>query len=87
LVELAAVLNVEIDTKAARQVEIEIKYEGYIEKAKKEAERLLKMDLTKLPENLDAWKTLHSLQLGDLIISSAEMERIRKALPAVAIVF
>jgi Leucine-rich repeat (LRR) protein len=43
--------------------------------------------ITKLPENLDAWKTLHSLQLGDLIISSAEMERIRKALPAVAIVF
>jgi len=40
-----------------------------------------------LPKNLDAWKTLKSLQLGDLSLSAAEMARIRKALPDVAIVF
>ena len=43
--------------------------------------------LTKLPENLSAWETLQSLQLGDLNISAEEMARIRKALPSVAIVF
>ena len=43
--------------------------------------------LTKLPENLEAWKSLQCLQLGDLNISAAEMARIRKALPGVAIVF
>lgn len=41
----------------------------------------------KLPENLDAWTGLQSLQLGELKISPAEMARIRKALPKVAIVF
>ena len=43
--------------------------------------------VTKLPDNLDAWKSLQSLQLGDLSISPEEMARIRKALPNVAIVF
>lgn len=43
--------------------------------------------VTKLPENLGAWKSLKSLQLGELNISAAEMARIRKALPDVAIVF
>ena len=43
--------------------------------------------VTRLPENLDAWKSLQSLQLGDLSISPEEMARIRKALPNVAIVF
>ena len=41
----------------------------------------------KLPDNLEAWKTLQCLQLGDLNISAAEMARIRAALPNVAIVF
>lgn len=43
--------------------------------------------ITRLPENLNAWKTLHTLQLGELAMSAAEMARIRKALPDVAIVF
>ena len=43
--------------------------------------------VSKLPENLEAWKSLQSLQLGDLNIPPAEMARIRKALPNVAIVF
>lgn len=40
-----------------------------------------------LPENLDAWKSLKQLQLGELDISREEMTRIRKALPDTAIVF
>ncbi len=43
--------------------------------------------VTKLPENLDAWKSLQSLQLGDLRISPQEMARIRKTLAKTAIVF
>ena len=43
--------------------------------------------VTKLPDNLEAWKTLQCLQLGDLNISAEEMARIRAALPNVAIVF
>ena len=43
--------------------------------------------VTKLPENLEAWTSLQCLQLGDLNIPAAEMARIRSALPNVAIVF
>ena len=43
--------------------------------------------ITGLPANLEAWEALQSLQLGDLNLSPAEMARIRKALPNVAIVF
>ena len=43
--------------------------------------------ITKLPENLEAWKSLQCLKLGDLSIPAAEMARIRSALPNVAIVF
>ncbi|MBR5290603.1 MAG: tRNA uridine-5-carboxymethylaminomethyl(34) synthesis enzyme MnmG [Erysipelotrichaceae bacterium] len=74
LIEVAAVLGVEIDAKAARQVEIEIKYEGYIEKAKKEAERLLKMDHTKLPENLDYDEVEH--------LSLEGRQKLKKIMPA-----
>ena len=43
--------------------------------------------VTKLPDDLEAWKSLQCLQLGDLNISAEEMARIRAALPNVAIVF
>ena len=43
--------------------------------------------LRKLPDNLGAWKTLQSLQLGGLSLSLEEMKRIRAALPDTAIVF
>ena len=46
-------MNVEYDKAIAEQVEIEVKYEGYIEKAKREAERMLKMDSVKLPSEID----------------------------------
>ena len=47
------IMNVEYELEIAKQTEIEIKYEGYIEKEKREAERMLKMDNIKLPENID----------------------------------
>ena len=45
--------DLDYDTEIINQVEIEIKYEGYIEKEKKEAERMLKMDNVRLPDNID----------------------------------
>lgn len=44
-------------------------------------------ELIRLPEDLSAWKSLKSLQLGELKLASAEMARIRAALPHTAIVF
>ena len=55
-VELCKILDlmqVEYNPEIAKQVEIEIKYEGYITKAKREAERMLKMDSIKLPTDID----------------------------------
>lgn len=42
-----------IDASVARQIEIEVKYAGYIEKAKRDARHLQAMDQKKLPEALD----------------------------------
>ena len=53
LVKVLNLMNVECDDEIAKQTEIEIKYEGYIEKAKREADRMLKMDNIKLPTNID----------------------------------
>lgn len=49
---LSNYLELEMSKEIARQVEIEIKYEGYINKAKKEASRLTQMDKVILPEDL-----------------------------------
>jgi len=46
-------MNVEFTKEIADQVEIEVKYEGYIEKEKREAARMLKMDAIKLPVDID----------------------------------
>lgn len=40
--------NLEIEKEVARQIEIEVKYEGYIKKAKKEADRLKAMENLRL---------------------------------------
>lgn len=44
------------------QVEIDIKYEGYINKAMKQAEKLLKMEDYKIPKNLD-YNSINNLAL------------------------
>lgn len=42
------------------QVEIQIKYGGYIEKANREAEKMLKLEAKKIPENID-YDKIHNL--------------------------
>lgn len=56
LVELQKYLDLDETDEVIQAVEIEVKYEGYIEKAKKEAEKLLGMDRVKLPEDIDYLK-------------------------------
>lgn len=51
--EILPYLDKDIDPVVAKQVEIEIKYEGYINKAKRDASHLRAMDERKLPEDLD----------------------------------
>lgn len=48
--------NDEFDDDVINEVQIEIKYEGYIVKAKKEADKMLKMDNLKLPQDIDYTK-------------------------------
>lgn len=58
--------------------------------AKKEGLENLSFNHTlikKLPKDLSAWRSLKSLQLGELGFDIKEMKRIRDALPSVAIVF
>ncbi|MFV0478971.1 MAG: tRNA uridine-5-carboxymethylaminomethyl(34) synthesis enzyme MnmG [Anaerorhabdus sp.] len=55
-------LNNSIEESIGKQIEIEVKYEGYIVKAKKEAERLVKMDHVLLPEEWE-YDTLENLSL------------------------
>lgn len=45
--------DVELDEEVTEQVEIQIKYEGYIEKSLQQVERLRKMESKKIPENID----------------------------------
>lgn len=42
-----------LNAEAAEQVEIHIKYEGYIDKSLQQVERLLKMENKKIPEDID----------------------------------
>ena len=51
--KLLDLIDYEYIDEIANQTEIEIKYEGYIEKARKEAQRMTKMDNIKLPDDLD----------------------------------
>lgn len=45
--------EVELNEEIAEQVEIQIKYEGYIEKSLQQVERMKKMDTKKIPEDID----------------------------------
>ncbi|SHG72534.1 tRNA uridine-5-carboxymethylaminomethyl(34) synthesis enzyme MnmG [Ornithinibacillus halophilus] len=45
--------NDELPLDVKEQVEIQIKYEGYIKKANEQVERMLKMEDKKIPENID----------------------------------
>ena len=53
LCKIFDLINYDYDSNIAKQVEIEVKYEGYIDKAKREAQRMLKMDNIKLDHDID----------------------------------
>lgn len=55
-------VDLSIDAKAARQIEIEIKYEGYIAKARRDARHLRAMDQMRIPKGMD-YATIEHLSL------------------------
>ncbi len=55
------------------QVEIDIKYSGYIEKEKKEIERMKQLEEVKIPENIDYDKVIN--------LASEAKDKLKKVLP------
>ncbi len=53
LAKLGIWRNVSVDEKLQSQIEIELKYEGYISRQKREAQQLAKMDKVVIPETFD----------------------------------
>ncbi|QIK69056.1 tRNA uridine-5-carboxymethylaminomethyl(34) synthesis enzyme MnmG [Erysipelothrix sp. HDW6C] len=53
LLEVLELLDMDVSADLAFQIQVEIKYEGYIKKALKDAEKLRSMENIKLPETLD----------------------------------
>ncbi|MGM9922576.1 MAG: tRNA uridine-5-carboxymethylaminomethyl(34) synthesis enzyme MnmG [Bhargavaea sp.] len=53
LIEAAAPSDVELPEEVKEQVEIQVKYEGYINKSMQQVERLKKMEDKKIPEAID----------------------------------
>lgn len=45
--------EVELDNKVIEQVEIQLKYEGYIKKALEKVDKLKRMEAKRIPENID----------------------------------
>lgn len=54
--------EVELSEEIVEQVEIQIKYEGYIEKSLQQVERMKKMENKKIPANID-YDDIHSLAI------------------------
>ena len=46
-------LGEDLDTEVARQIEIQLKYEGYIDRQKREANQFVKMEKVLIPEDLE----------------------------------
>ena len=57
---LTKFLDKEYDLEVLEQVEINIKYEGYIKKAEEEAKKLIDLDSKKIPEDID-YDKIHNL--------------------------
>ncbi len=51
--QIEKIIEEKIDKKAGEQIEIEIKYKGYIEKTKKEVEKMLKLEDKKIPIDIN----------------------------------
>ena len=50
----------DIPLEVKEQVEIQVKYEGYIKKANDQVKRMLKMEEKRIPDNID-YDAIHSL--------------------------
>ena len=61
------------ETEIKKQVEIFLKYEGYIKKAKKEAEKLLKLEKKKIPKDIDYDKIKN--------IASEARQKLKEVMP------
>ena len=59
LIEISKILNIEESFEVLQQVEIQIKYEGYIKKQLKDAQEQAKLENFYLPDNLDYNKIDH----------------------------
>ena len=77
LEKLGFVFDFEEEVK--EQVEINIKYEGYIKKANKEAEKLLDLDKTKIPEGIEYEKILNLASEGRQKLIKARPETVGQA--------
>lgn len=62
IVEMVSPSSVELDDEMKEQVEIQIKYSGYIEKQLQHVERLQKMEQKKLPEDID-YSDIHGVAM------------------------
>ena len=60
LKQIGEIIFLNYDSEILEQVELNIKYEGYIEKANKEAEKMKSLESKKIPENIDYYK-IHNL--------------------------
>ena len=58
--KLRQFIDIPFEQEIIEQVEINIKYEGYINKAQKEAEKMIKLEAKKIPENID-YEKIHNL--------------------------
>ena len=52
--------DIAIDDKLIRQIDVDIKYEGYIKKAQKEAQELKRVEALKIPEDIN-YDDIHNL--------------------------
>ena len=59
-IEILAPADETLDPEVIEQVEIQLKYEGYIAKEMQQVERLTKMEDKKIPENID-YESIHGL--------------------------
>lgn len=62
LEQLAPLIHKTYDCEVAKEIEIEVKYEGYINKARRDADHMRSMEKKKLPEEID-YQSLDNLSL------------------------
>ncbi len=77
--ELLRYMEAHYDERIAKQIEIECKYEGYIEKAKKEAAKLEHMDKVMIPCDLDIASLEHLSLEGKQKIAKIQPQTLGQA--------